>query len=79
MLTTSVTAFQVTDDILDVEADRTKSGKPANQDEKGESNFVSNGKDQAKQRAEMLVEQTISHLPSFRVAPECSNNWHIMC
>jgi farnesyl diphosphate synthase len=61
-------AFQVTDDILDVEADPNKTGKPANQDEKaGKSTFVSTmGKDQAKQRAEMLVEQAVRHLHVFQ-------------
>ncbi len=61
-------AFQVTDDILDVEADPSESGKPANQDEKaGKSTFVSTmGKDQARQRAEMLVEQAIRHLHVFQ-------------
>ncbi len=61
-------AFQVTDDILDVEADPSESGKPANQDEKaGKSTFVSTlGKEQAQQRAEMLVEQAISHLHVFQ-------------
>ncbi len=60
-------AFQVTDDILDVEADPKKTGKPANQDEKAnKSTFVSTmGKEQAKQRAEMLVEQAIRHLHVF--------------
>lgn len=61
-------AFQVTDDILDVEASPNDTGKPANQDDKaGKSTFVSTmGKDQAKQRAEMLVEQAISHLHIFQ-------------
>jgi farnesyl diphosphate synthase len=60
-------AFQVTDDILDVEADPKISGKPANQDEKaGKSTFVSTmGKEQARQRAEMLVNQAKSHLHVF--------------
>lgn len=60
-------AFQVTDDILDVEADPDQTGKPANQDEKaGKSTFVSTmGKDQAKSRAEMLVHQAIRHLHVF--------------
>lgn len=60
-------AFQVTDDILDVEADPKMTGKPANQDEKaGKSTFVSTmGKEQAKQRAEMLVEQAVRHLHVF--------------
>lgn len=61
-------AFQVTDDILDVEADPAMTGKPANQDEKaGKATFVSTmGKEQARQRAEMLVEQAIRHLHVFQ-------------
>ena len=61
-------AFQVTDDILDVEADPSMTGKPANQDEKaGKATFVSTmGKEQARQRAEMLIEQAISHLGIFQ-------------
>ena len=60
-------AFQVTDDVLDVEADPNETGKPANQDEKaGKSTFVSTmGKEQAKMRAEMLVHQAIRHLHVF--------------
>jgi farnesyl diphosphate synthase len=60
-------AFQVTDDVLDVEADSNDTGKPANQDEKaGKSTFVSTmGKEQAKMRAEMLVHQAIRHLHVF--------------
>lgn len=60
-------AFQVTDDILDVEADPATTGKPANQDEKaGKSTFVSTmGKEQARQRAEMLAAQAKMHLHSF--------------
>ena len=60
-------AFQVTDDVLDVEADPNDTGKPANQDEKaGKSTFVSTmGKEQAKMRAEMLVHQAIRHLHVF--------------
>ncbi len=60
-------AFQVTDDILDVEAPSGMTGKPANQDEKaGKSTFVSTmGKEQAKARAEMLVAQACRHLKVF--------------
>lgn len=60
-------AFQVTDDVLDVEADPEDTGKPANQDEKaGKSTFVSTmGKESAKMRAEMLVHQAIRHLHVF--------------
>ncbi len=61
-------AFQVTDDILDVEADPSQTGKPANQDDKaGKSTFVSTlGKEQARQRAEMLIDQAIRHLHVFQ-------------
>lgn len=60
-------AFQVTDDILDVEVPSGITGKPANQDEKaGKSTFVSTmGKEQAKSRAEMLVAQACRHLNVF--------------
>jgi len=60
-------AFQVTDDILDVEADPIMTGKPANQDEAaGKATFVSTlGKDQARMRAEMLVAQACRHLHVF--------------
>lgn len=60
-------AFQVTDDVLDVEADPNMTGKPANQDEQaGKSTFVSTmGKEQAKGRAEMLVHQAVRHLRTF--------------
>lgn len=60
-------AFQVTDDILDVEAPTSLTGKPANQDEKaGKSTFVSTmGKEQAKARAEMLAAQACRHLKLF--------------
>jgi len=60
-------AFQVTDDILDVEADPLETGKPANQDEAaGKATFVSTlGKEQARMRAEMLVAQACRHLHIF--------------
>ena len=60
-------AFQVTDDVLDVEADPDVTGKPANQDaQAGKSTFVSTmGKEQAKMRAEMLIHQAIRHLHVF--------------
>lgn len=60
-------AFQVTDDILDVEADPEDTGKPANQDDAaGKATFVSTlGKDQARMRAEMLVAQACRHLHPF--------------
>lgn len=60
-------AFQVTDDILDVEADPQDTGKDTGKDENaGKATFVSAmGKVQAKERAEMLVEQAIRHLKIF--------------
>ncbi len=60
-------AFQVTDDILDVEQTSGITGKPANQDEKaGKSTFVSTmGKEDARSRAQMLVEQSCRHLKVF--------------
>ncbi len=60
-------AFQVTDDILDVEGNVVEMGKDARKDEKAaKSTFVSTmGKDQAKQRAQMLVEQAKRHLNVF--------------
>jgi farnesyl diphosphate synthase len=60
-------AFQVTDDILDVEADPNDTGKPANQDDAaGKATFVSTlGKEQARMRAEMLVAQACRHLHPF--------------
>lgn len=60
-------AFQVTDDILDVESDPQDTGKDTQKDEQaGKATFVSAmGKAQAKERAEMLVQQAIGHLKIF--------------
>ena len=60
-------AFQVTDDILDVEADPQDTGKDTRKDkDAGKATFVSTmGKDQARERAEMLVHQAIAHLKIF--------------
>ncbi len=60
-------AFQVTDDILDVEGNEEAMGKPANRDAAaGKATFVSTmGVEQARARAEMLVRQAISHLRPF--------------
>jgi len=60
-------AFQVTDDVLDVEADPNETGKPANQDAAaGKSTFVTAmGKEAAQMRAEMLVTQAQRHLKVF--------------
>lgn len=60
-------AFQITDDILDVEGDEFETGKDSGLDgDAGKSTFVSEmGIEQARTRAEMLVEQAIRHLKIF--------------
>ncbi|MFN3827946.1 MAG: polyprenyl synthetase family protein [Micavibrio sp.] len=60
-------AFQVTDDILDVESNVTVLGKDTGKDSQaGKSTFVSTmGKEQARARAEMLVQQAKRHLAIF--------------
>lgn len=60
-------AFQITDDILDIEGDEAELGKTVGKDlEQGKATFVSLlGMDQAKARAAMLSEQAIEHLARF--------------
>ncbi len=60
-------AFQVTDDILDVEADPQDTGKDTGKDiEAGKATFVSTmGAEAARGRAEMLVAQAVRHLKIF--------------
>jgi farnesyl diphosphate synthase len=58
-------AFQVTDDLLDAQGNAKDIGKPTGQDGK-KSTFVSTmGAEQARARAEMLVDQAVSHLRVF--------------
>lgn len=61
-------AFQVTDDILDVESNVTVLGKDTGKDSQaGKATFVSTmGKEQARARAEMLVAQAKRHLAIFQ-------------
>jgi farnesyl diphosphate synthase len=58
-------AFQVTDDLLDAEGNVRELGKPVNQDGKKATFVSAMGRDQARQRAQMLVDQAISHLRVF--------------
>ncbi|MEZ0222916.1 MAG: polyprenyl synthetase family protein [Alphaproteobacteria bacterium] len=58
-------AFQVTDDLLDVEGNVHELGKPTGQDAKKATFVSAMGREQARARAEMLVDQAISHLRIF--------------
>lgn len=60
-------AFQVTDDLLDVEGDEKAMGKPKGKDkEAGKATFVSAlGVDDARLKAEVLSKQAIAHLNVF--------------
>jgi farnesyl diphosphate synthase len=60
-------AFQIADDILDVEVDAELAGKRLHKDaDAGKGTFVSlMGLDRAKQQAAMLVEQAIGQLASY--------------
>ena len=59
-------AFQIADDLLDVEGDAEKAGKALRKDdEQGKQTFVTlMGRDAARAQAEMLVEQAGRHLAS---------------
>lgn len=60
-------AFQITDDLLDVESSTEATGKPVRQDKtKGKATLVSAiGIDRARNQAEMLVKQAKTHLEPF--------------
>jgi farnesyl diphosphate synthase len=60
-------AFQIVDDIMDVEGDEALAGKALGKDAAaGKATFVSlMGLDRAKRQAEMLVDQAITHLASY--------------
>jgi farnesyl diphosphate synthase len=60
-------AFQIADDLLDVEGDEELAGKALKKDEaKGKATFVSlMGVERARGQAGMLVDQAVAHLASF--------------
>lgn len=58
-------AFQVTDDLLDVEGTAKQIGKPVNQDGKKSTFVAAMGQEQARARAQMLIDQAIMHLRVF--------------
>ncbi len=59
-------AFQIADDLLDVEGDQEKAGKALRKDERqGKQTFVTlMGADKAREQARALVDQAIAHLAS---------------
>lgn len=59
-------AFQIADDLLDAEGDSTRTGKAVRKDaEAGKATFLSLlGVDRARQQANLLIDQAISHLHS---------------
>lgn len=60
-------AFQIADDILDVEGNEGTTGKAVGKDEDaGKATFVSlMGLERAREQAQMLVEQAINHIQSY--------------
>jgi len=60
-------AFQIVDDLLDVEGDEQLAGKKLRKDgAQGKETFVSLlGVERARQQSQMLVEQAIDHLRSY--------------
>ena len=60
-------AFQIADDLLDVDGESARTGKAVRKDAvAGKATFVSLlGRDRARQQAEMLTDQAIGHLNGF--------------
>jgi farnesyl diphosphate synthase len=60
-------AFQITDDLLDVEGTRTETGKGVKKDAaKGKATLISVlGVERAREQAQTLAEQAIDHLAAF--------------
>jgi farnesyl diphosphate synthase len=60
-------AFQIADDLLDVEGSAGETGKPVGQDvAAGKATFVSIlGRERARDQAELLVRQAVAHLDLF--------------
>ena len=60
-------AFQIADDLLDVEGDSALTGKAVGKDEAaGKATFVSLlGRERARQQAKVLVDQAVAHLSGF--------------
>ncbi|MFW2828562.1 polyprenyl synthetase family protein [Sphingomonas sp. ID0503] len=65
-------AFQIADDLLDIEGDEAIAGKALGKDAAaGKATFVSLlGADRARQQARMLVDQAIAHLSAFGTKAE---------
>jgi farnesyl diphosphate synthase len=65
-------AYQIVDDLLDAEEDEAKTGRKAGRDgQKGKANYVTLlGAEAARERLDLLIEQTKSHLEPLGAAAE---------